>query len=278
MCRLFIWLCLGPWYRIYSEIFVPKQEDIFDLKSDDARLKRHDDILNNVQLEFEEKGRQARICGEDALKMQSMRKFRFGDFIAKVPRMYLARHYDFPLSDSKAAHASLNPQYKIPPPHFEARTVIALQQLDGKMIPLTENEKESTKIESDETNMIPRTENVKDSTKVEIDEINEERTWNRDDANEDNNDKPSLAPVIEHDSSNSDTSLSEFLTFHESASHELVPCEDEKEEANVEVEGVEVVANFVEMRRSLLWRKQDDSPKYDNTNRVYHNICKLKDM
>ena len=81
--------------------------------------------------------------------MKSMRKLRFGNFIAKVPRQYTARHYDYPLSESEAVHISLLSQR----PQFEARNKIYSQSLDGTMIPLTQNQ-EITENTSNEENAV----------------------------------------------------------------------------------------------------------------------------
>lgn len=119
------------------------------LQNDEARAKHKNDTIEELERQFKNKGRIARYRGEEALKMKSMRKLRFGNFIAKVPRQYTARHYDYPLSESEAVHISLLSQR----PQFEARNKIYSQSLDGTMIPLTQNQ-EITENTSNEKNEV----------------------------------------------------------------------------------------------------------------------------
>jgi len=74
------------------------------------------------------------------LKMKAMRVFRFGRHIAKVPRLYTARYYDYPMCESEAAHVSITNQHTIPPKYFDSKNIIPAQHLEGEMIPLTEDE------------------------------------------------------------------------------------------------------------------------------------------
>ena len=123
--RLFIWVCLGPWIRIYSEVFVVEHDNNKSLKYNEKKM---------ITEQFQE----ARSKGEDAMKMKSMRTMRFGAFIARVPPTYTTRHYDFPISQSKASHISNYPDHQLS--SDVTMTFIPSQRLQGKMIPLTEEQ------------------------------------------------------------------------------------------------------------------------------------------
>lgn len=122
--------------------------DPFELRNDKDRGEHQDNILENISRKFEEIGRQARLKGEEATKMKAMRVFRFGCHIAKVPRLYLARHYDYPLSESVASHVSIATQHTIPPRHFKSKKVMPAQHLEGEMIPLSEDELDALLLEA----------------------------------------------------------------------------------------------------------------------------------
>ena len=124
---------------MYYEIFVFGLDGPMELHNDEDRDKHQGLIFDKIAETFKEKGRLARLKGEEALKMKAMRIFRFGRHIAKVPRMYVARHYDYPMSESKAAHISLEPQHTNPL-NFEPRNSIPSQHLKGNMIPMTEDQ------------------------------------------------------------------------------------------------------------------------------------------
>lgn len=119
---------------------VNKERDPFDLHNDEDRDKHQEYTLEKISQKFKEKKREARLKGEEALKMKAMRVFRFGRHIAKVPRLYTARHYDYPMCESEAAHISIADQHTIPPQYFESKNIIPAQHLEGEMIPLTEAE------------------------------------------------------------------------------------------------------------------------------------------
>lgn len=125
-----------------------KERDPFELRNDKDRDEHQDYILENISRKFEEIGRQARLKGEEATKMKAMRVFRFGCHMAKVPRLYLARHYDYPLSESEASHVSIATQHSIPPRHFKSKKVMPAQHLEGEMIPLSEDELDVVLLES----------------------------------------------------------------------------------------------------------------------------------
>lgn len=138
VCRLFIWICLGPWLRIYYELFVFENHNPLSFESDERRSKHAREMSQRITDQFKEIGRVARIKGEDAIKMKSMRTLRFGKHIAKVPSLNLTRHYDFPLSESTASHVSSVPEYKLS--MCKQLKHIPSQRLVGNMIPMTEEQ------------------------------------------------------------------------------------------------------------------------------------------
>lgn len=127
MCRLLIWIGLGPWTRIGLEIFAAKET---------AGLESERDVkFGKIDLKFKMIGKEARRKGEEALKMKSMRMYRFGQHIAKVPRLNYARHYDYPLPGSEAKPVSVGIC-----PNMKPNNIIESQCLQGTMIPLTEED------------------------------------------------------------------------------------------------------------------------------------------
>mmetsp|Transcript_13045 Transcript_13045/g.20260 ORF Transcript_13045/g.20260 Transcript_13045/m.20260 type:complete len:160 (-) Transcript_13045:130-609(-) len=87
--------------------------------------------LDNLLKKFEKKGREARLKGEEAAKLKAMRTYTFGKHIASIPAMGTTRWYDYPLSESSAAHVSLEEDHL----NVEPTTFVASQHLEGKMIP-----------------------------------------------------------------------------------------------------------------------------------------------
>lgn len=134
-CRLFIWIFLGPWRRTYYEIkkFIAKRNNPSYFINDDI------DVMKNIKERFQEIEHVARMKGEDAMKMKSMRTIRFGEYIAKVPPTNTTRYYDFPLSESKASHISKNPVHDMNSPDVTVK-FIPSQRLEGNMIPMTEEQ------------------------------------------------------------------------------------------------------------------------------------------
>lgn len=82
-CRLFIWICLGPWLRLYSELFIIEHNDPLHFDSNEKRNEYGEKLIQNITEQFQEIERVARMKGEDAMKMKSMRTIRFGQYIAK---------------------------------------------------------------------------------------------------------------------------------------------------------------------------------------------------
>ncbi len=138
VCRLFIWICLGPWLRIYYELFVFENHNPLSFESDECRSKHARKMSQRITDQFKKIAIIARIKGEDAIKMKSMRTLRFGKHIAKVPSLNLTRHYDFPLSESTASHVSSVPEHKLP--MCKQLKHIPSQRLVGNMIPMTEEQ------------------------------------------------------------------------------------------------------------------------------------------
>ncbi len=62
------------------------------LQNDEDRRKLADAKFGKIARAFKEKGKFARMKGEEAQKLRAMRMFRFGRYAAKVPRLYVARH------------------------------------------------------------------------------------------------------------------------------------------------------------------------------------------
>jgi len=140
LCRIFIWVCLGPWFRIYCElcVFEHNHSNPLNLNCDESRNKYSEKIFEKIAEQFQEKERIARLKGEEAIKMKAMRIIRFGKHIAKVPPNNLTRHYDFPLTQSKASHITFESEHQaaanIP------KKIIPSQRLEGQMIPMTEQQ------------------------------------------------------------------------------------------------------------------------------------------
>ncbi len=141
ICRIFIWLCFGPWLRIYYEFFVweNKVENALYLHNDKSRNEYAENIFQTITDQFQEIERVARMKGEDAIKMKSMRMLRFGQFIAKVPSMNITRNYDYPLSESKASHISLVHE-EVDLNRLSSSRIVPSQRLEGQMIPMTEEQ------------------------------------------------------------------------------------------------------------------------------------------
>jgi hypothetical protein len=139
ICRLLIWVCLGPWLRMYYEFFVIEHDKPLSLdSSSESRSKYANDTFQKITEQFKEIERVARLKGEEAIKMKSMRQLRFGRYIAKVPPMNVTRHYDFPLSNSMSSHIS-----SLPEGHLKEdlqMKVVPSQRLEGQMIPMTEEQ------------------------------------------------------------------------------------------------------------------------------------------
>lgn len=124
-CRIFIWVCLGPWLRIYREI-ATDGADFIDMRSKDYIDKFSHFQLENFSKKFERKGRAARLKGEEAAKLKAMRTYSFGKHIVNIPSMGITRWYDYPLSESSAAQISVS---------VEPKKIVDSQHLEGKMIP-----------------------------------------------------------------------------------------------------------------------------------------------
>lgn len=134
LCRLFIWICLGPWLRLYYEVFVVDHSSPMYFDNNEKRKEYAKQLIQNISEQFQE----SRMKGEDAMKMKAMRTIRFGEHIARVPPTNTTRHYDFPISQSKASHLSNFPDHQLP--QDVALKVVPSQRLVGKMIPMTEEQ------------------------------------------------------------------------------------------------------------------------------------------
>ena len=145
--RLTVWVGLGPWWRLYNELSMmmesgPGAIDPLQLNNKKDRENHHKRTFSQIHRKFKEQYKDARKKGEEALKMKAMRVFRFGQYIAKVPRKYSAKHYDYPLPDSYAKRIALAPY-----PEPTNITVVGAQYLQGEMIPLTKDEAQEIALE-----------------------------------------------------------------------------------------------------------------------------------
>jgi len=136
--RIIIYTCFGPWIRIYCE-FILAQSDPMMLQNDEDRRKLADAKFGKIARAFKEKGKFARMKGEQAQKLRAMRMFRFGRYAAKVPRLYVARHYDYPTSESEAEHISAKSHHLLQI-HPNSKKYLPSQCLKGLMIPLSERQ------------------------------------------------------------------------------------------------------------------------------------------
>ena len=138
--RTLVWAYLGPWNRIYSELFYKNGGKLVSLYSDseDDRRKHNKNVLSDIVKNFEEKGRIARIQGEETEKMKAMRAILNGRYISRIPATNRTRFYDYPrASKSQAAMMVLSECQDLPPLHYEKRRHVPSQRLYGKMIPTT---------------------------------------------------------------------------------------------------------------------------------------------
>ena len=154
VCRLLIWVFLGPWYRIYCELFYKQASSLY-MQSDCEDDRKHHKVvvLGGVTKEFEEKERLARIKGEEAAKLKAMRVMRNGKYVSRIPARNHTRHYDHPEAlESHATMMALDKDQELPPLNFENRKFVSPQRLEGKMIPMTieqsENEILQEKVET----------------------------------------------------------------------------------------------------------------------------------
>ena len=136
VCRLLIWAFLGPWNRIHREL-LDKQDSTLYMQGASAHdLKQYK--LNAVTEEFEEKGRLARIKGEEAVKLKAMRVMRNGKYVSRIPAINYSRHYDYPeASMSHATMMALDKDQELPPLNYVHKQIVPSQRLEGKMIPMT---------------------------------------------------------------------------------------------------------------------------------------------
>lgn len=181
ICRLVIWLGLGPWARLYYEFIAVTQSTPSELRNDQDRERDLMDKMKKIELKFQEKNHEARQKGEEALKLKSMRVLCFGRFIAKVPKLYTSRHYDYPLAESEGAHISFAREHQIPPSNFGSRRIVPSQQFEGVMIPRKVGEAASINDEtimptSSEIDQLEKSKCCPDEMKVEPEQLRKDQT------------------------------------------------------------------------------------------------------
>ncbi|KAL7573033.1 hypothetical protein ACA910_018725 [Epithemia clementina (nom. ined.)] len=132
--RLIVWSLLGPWMKLLDIFYFHKLKNLSEVelekKKKAAREKRR--LANEGYLS------EARIKREKAAKLQSMKTYMFGKFIARVPVLKEDRFKDIPLSESYAV-----PYKPVQLPLSEIamqeagyhRTRLPGQHLVGDMIP-----------------------------------------------------------------------------------------------------------------------------------------------
>ena len=134
-----MWVCLGPWIRIYYIInSFEHANPVSFLHSNEGKNKHIRGTFEKVARQFNEKGRVARLNGEESLKMKAMRMLKYGTQIAKIPSINYSRHYDYPLTEgSSAIHISRNSVSTC----TSTNTIIEPSQwLNGCMIPVSEED------------------------------------------------------------------------------------------------------------------------------------------
>lgn len=141
-CRLLIWVGLGPWIRLYNECLSLEKRSPLALNDEEARSRYSESIYDKLTSQFQEKLDEARLTGEEAIKLKAMRVCRFGRYISKVPSMNITRHYDVPLSGSSALHYDLfDPTDGLAEPKGNIRRRrIPSSTLNGLMIPYTQEQ------------------------------------------------------------------------------------------------------------------------------------------
>jgi len=119
--RIVVWTFLGPWMKLV-DIFVVKGRSREEMKKVAKERLR----MRYQQLVEARRGRQKKR--EDALKLASMKRYMFGNYIVGVPRFKQYRYYDWALYPSDAS-----PHMETTAPKITASFLG--QHLEGHMIP-----------------------------------------------------------------------------------------------------------------------------------------------
>ena len=137
-----------------------------DFKNDKERRKHQEKTVKELLKNFRLMSQQARIRGEDAIKLKCMRILRFGKYIVHVPSINVARHYDYPLPKSYAQSVSYPCSAA-----WEKRDLIPGQLLHGSMIPSSKSvfmrQKEAVLHAEDQLNML-RQSALGETNKIEL--------------------------------------------------------------------------------------------------------------
>jgi hypothetical protein len=132
--RVVVWTFLGPWMKLV---------DIFYVKGR-SREEMKEEAKEKLRIKYQqlvEARRSRQIKREDALKLNSMKRYMFGKYIVGVPRFREDRYYDWPLYPS---HAS--PHVVTVPPKIASS--FHGQHLELHMIPEREENRSSNETSS----------------------------------------------------------------------------------------------------------------------------------
>ena len=135
--RFVVWTFFGPWMKLLDIFYFSKLKDLSEDEIEAQRLAARE----KRRLATEEALSQARIKREKAAKLEAMKTYMFGKYIARVPVLKEDRFKDIPRSESYAV-----PYKPTPIPLSEIamqeagyhRTRLPGQHLVGDMIPRME--------------------------------------------------------------------------------------------------------------------------------------------
>jgi len=125
--RIAVYGLLGPWMKGF-DLFILTPSVAFE--NEEERRNHRQKTLRDIASKFRTMSKAARIQGENAVKLKSVRKLRFGEFIARVPERNITRHLDYPLPQSFARLSVA----KKAQPGWESRKIVPGQKLRGRMI------------------------------------------------------------------------------------------------------------------------------------------------
>ena len=136
--RLFVWVILGPWTgKALDILYVQKWEAMTAEEKD----REHIEAMERRRLATASTISQTRIRKENAMKLQAMKTYMFGRYIARVPVLKEDRYIEAPLPDSFAKPFKPEPLPMSEIAMQEAgyrRTRLPGQHLVGAMIPRIE--------------------------------------------------------------------------------------------------------------------------------------------
>ena len=136
--RFVVWSIFGPWMKLVDIFYYSK---IKPLSEDEIEQREEHQRLHRQELTFR-LGSANRIKRENAAKLRDVKKFMFGDYIAKVPILKADRYRDVPRPESMAVPYKPRPLPLAELAMREAgyrRTRLPGQHLKGDMIPRVES-------------------------------------------------------------------------------------------------------------------------------------------